>query len=291
MSRRRFLATTAMGTVGLALPGWVPSLLGEPGHSIELGVCTSFEDHAILKQAGFQYIEDSVGHVLMPKADDVAFEKMRKAVEAASLPIRSVTLFIPGEMKIVGPSVDMDALLRYSEAVFRRAKKLSVPRIVLGSGRARQIPDGFSRERAAEQLIEFGKRIAPAAQANDVIVVLENLQKKECNFINRVEEGLKIVEAIGHPGFQMHADIFHMLREDEGPESIIKAGAHLKHCHIATKKNRRAPGVEDDDFRPYLKALKEIKYRGGISIEGGWKDFNKELPVACRELRKQLDGA
>jgi sugar phosphate isomerase/epimerase len=290
MNRRRFITTTTLGAASLAMPGWLASVLGDTGSSCELGVLTSFEKHASLKQAGFQFIEDGVSRVLMPKADDAAFDKIRKAVETLSLPIRSCAGFIPAEMKIVGPDVNTDSLKRFVETAFVRAKTLGIVRIVLGSGKSRQIPEGFPRERAFEQLVGFGKLIAPIAQANGVIVVLEPLNKKESNFINRVEEGLTVVEAVNHPNFQQLADFYHMMCEAEGPASLLKAGRRLRHCHVATV-NRNAPGAEETDFRPYFKALKEIRYQDGISIECRWKDFAEELPTANRVLREQFTAA
>jgi sugar phosphate isomerase/epimerase len=292
MRRRHFLATVTTGAIGLTLTRWLPAAVAEAGSAIELGVATSFARHAALKSAGFQYIEESVGRLLMPEAGDAEFERTRLAVASASLPVYACANFVPGDMKIVGPKVEMEALLRYVEIAFRRAGKAGVKRIVLGSGKSRQIPEGCSRDRAVEQLVDFGRRIAPLAQSHGVIVVLEPLQYSECNFINRVDEGLAIVEGVNHSNFQQHADIFHMLRVDEGPESLVKAGARLKHCHIATKKGRKAPGLEEQDCRPYFKALKQIGYRGGMSIAARWgKDLTAELPIAFSALRKQIESA
>jgi sugar phosphate isomerase/epimerase len=291
ITRRRFLAAAATSAAALALPHWLRSAPSETNSTIELGVNRSFGDAGILKQAGFQYIEENVGRVLMPLASDEEFAKRLLEIKAAALPVKACSGFIPGDIKIVGTNVALEPLAKYVTVAFRRAAQVGVNRIVLGSGKSRQIPEGFSRERATEQLVEFGKLIGPLAQPHGVIVVLEQLNKKECNFINRVDEGLAIVEAVGHPNFQQHADIYHMLREAEGPESIVKAGPRLRHCHIATKNSRKAPGVEDDDFRPYFKALKSIGYHGGISIESGWKDIAAELPKAYRVLREQWDSA
>jgi sugar phosphate isomerase/epimerase len=76
-----------------------------------------------------------------------------------------------------------------------------------------------------------------------------------------------------------------MMRENEGPEALIEARSYLVHCHIAELKDRTAPGMAGDDFRPYLDALKKIGYQGGISIEGSWK--SEDLPKALLVLREQ----
>ena len=84
-------------------------------------------------------------------------------------------------------------------------------------------------------------------------------------------------------------DIFHMLKEDESPDEIVKFGKHIVHCHIAEKENRTPPGVKGDDFRAYLSALKKIGYKGGLSIECfTYTDFDKEARRGVEVLKQQL---
>ena len=79
-----------------------------------------------------------------------------------------------------------------------------------------------------------------------------------------------------------------MLKDNEGPEQIVKYGKYIVHCHIAEKQNRTAPGVVGDDFREYFRALKKVKYRGGLSIEGRWKDFDSEAKKSFEVLTQQM---
>ncbi|MFA5192906.1 MAG: sugar phosphate isomerase/epimerase family protein [Verrucomicrobiia bacterium] len=288
ITRRQFLTITTTTTAGLALPQWL-SAAGQTGCCIEWGVCTSLKKAAVLKAAGFQFVEENVSSVLVPKAGEEDFEKKLAEIKAAPLPIRSCTGFLPGDLKVVGPEVPMDALMKHAEIVFRRAEKAGIGRIVFGSGGSRKVPEGFDCAKAKTQFTDYCRRIAPLAQAHKVIVVIESLNKAECNFINRVDEALAIADAVNHPGVQVHVDIYHMMREDEGPESILKAGAKVQHCHIAEKAKRTAPGVDGDDFRAYFKALKTIGYRGGMSIEGKWKD--DQLSKACSVLNEQFKSA
>lgn len=290
LNRRQFLTTSMAGIGGLALGDrLIADAFAAEGFKIEPGVCTSLKKAAVLKAAGFQFVEENVSSVMAPKAGDEEFEKKLAEVKAAPLPVRACTGFVPGDLKVVWPEVPVDALMKHAETVFRRAAKAGIGRIVFGSGGARRIPDGFDAAKAKEQFTDYCRRIAPIARAHKVILVIESLNKAECNFINRVDEALAIAGAINHPGVQAHADIYHMMREDEGPESILKAGAKVKHCHIAEKAKRTAPGVGDDDFRAYLKALKAIGYRGGLSIEGKWKD--DQPPKACSVLKEQIQSA
>jgi sugar phosphate isomerase/epimerase len=65
-------------------------------------------------------------------------------------------------MKIAGPEETLrwDAALKFADVAFRRADELGIKYIVLGSAGARKAPDGFSKDKAREQFVEFCKRLA-----------------------------------------------------------------------------------------------------------------------------------
>ncbi len=252
------------------------------------GACRGPEQQALLKEIGYDFWEGSVGSVLMPGDPDDAFEKKAAKWLPLVLPGRSCAGFFPASIPLVGPQVDWEAIERHARSTFRRARRLGIDHIVLGSGAARKIPDGFDPARARAQFIEACRRMAPAAAEFGVTVVLEPLNRAETNFFHRVDEGAELVDAVAHPNIQLLADIYHMMREDEGPESIRTAGARLRHCHIAEKANRAPPGTGGEDFRPYFRALKEIGYQGGISIEARWgTDLAADLRRALDVMRRQ----
>ena len=288
VNRRGFLTGTAAGVCGW---WWARrSDAAEPSAdwAVELGVCQSTKNAAMVKEAGFVYLEEGVSGYLMPKEPDEAFARRQAEVKTAALPVRYCNGFIPGDLKLVGPEPRHDDAVKYASTALVRAGKAGVRAIVLGSGGARRVPEGFDKEKALAQFVEFARRIAPVARDNGVTVVLEPLNRGETNFINSVSEGIGVVDAVGHEGFRLLADFYHLLREDEGPESIVKAGARLRHCHVAEKAERTSPGTKGDDFRPYLRALKQIGYRGGLSMECKWKNLANDLPVARRTLAEQI---
>lgn len=79
-----------------------------------------------------------------------------------------------------------------------------------------------------------------------------------------------------------------MMREGESPDEIIAAGALVAFCEVAEKQNRSLPGVMGDDFKPYLRALHKINYKGFIFIEGSIKNAATEMPVAFKYLSAQI---
>lgn len=254
----------------------------------ELGVCTRFENAELLASLGYTFVEESVGNLLAPAKSEEEFMEIYVLAMQSPLPIRACNSFIPGSMKSVGPDAVHPEILEYMETAFRRAQMIGVEYIVFGSGGSRSIPEDFPREEARAQFIELLKAMAPIAERYNVVVVLEPLNKRETNFINSVAEGGVIVEEVGHPNFRLLADIYHMLMDDEGPESIVQYGHLIHHTHIAEKEGRSAPGTHNEDFTAYFKALKSVGFKGMMSVESRWENFEAQVGPAIETMRSQL---
>lgn len=260
--------------------------------SIQLGVFAAYEHAAYLRQLGYTYIEESVGNFLLPEGGETKFEQNQKALQTVQFPIWSYVILLPGELKTVGPNANHEGVLKRTELALKRAKECGSSYIVFGSGGARNIPEGFDRKVAKAQHIDVCRKMAPLAEKYGVTIAIEPLNRGETNFINSLAEGVEIVEAVQSPKVKLLCDIYHMLKEDESPDEILKYGKYIVHCHIAEKQNRTPPGVMGDDFRPYLKALKRIGYNGGLSIECfKYTDFDSEIKKGIEVLRKQLREA
>lgn len=253
-----------------------------------IGICTNFKNADMLVSCGCSYIEESVGQLLVPSQSEDEFNLILEQEKNSVLPVKVCNNFIPGSLKSVGPKAAHSEILKYVETAFRRAQKAGVEYIVFGSGGSRSIPEGFPRDEARKQFVSLCKAMAPIAAKYNVVVVLEPLNTKECNFINSVAEGGEIVKEVNHPNFRLHADIYHMLMENESPEDIIKYGDLIKHTHIAEKEGRAAPGTHNEDFRPYFEALKKINYKGMMSIECIWKNMESQAANSIASIKKQV---
>ena len=123
---------------------------------MKIGVCRGLNDftamyHASL--AGVDYYE--VGFGSLSKFTDDEIKKSIEKLQEYNLPCTVANGFIPGDLKVVGESVDYDALTAYMETGFQRAKEIGVKKIVFGSGKARSFDEGFCPEKAKEQFIYF----------------------------------------------------------------------------------------------------------------------------------------
>ncbi|HAT09753.1 MAG TPA: sugar phosphate isomerase/epimerase [Planctomycetes bacterium] len=255
------------------------------------GVCTAASGPAPHLKA-VDFIEENVQGFLKPRdADAAAWGNRLAAARQAGRPILAANCFLPGDLPCVGPQVDRAAILAWATVAFARAAEAGMTRIVFGSGASRRIPEGFSRALARDQFVDLLREIGPVAATRGVLLVVEPLNRGECNFINSVDEGAAIVRDANVAGVRLLADLYHMARDGEGPESLLRAGDLLQHVHVAEREQRTAPGVQGDDFGPWLRALAAIRYQGAISIESGWSDMPSQLTAAIAALRRQVEAA
>jgi len=254
---------------------------------MRFGICGSADTFEAAPE-GLEYLEESVGGALCPREDETAFEAAMAKCKSAVAPVIAANCFLPGDLKSTGADVDEEALDAYVTTAFARAAQVGISRIVFGSGGSRSVPDGFDGDRAFEQLVGHLKRWGPIAAAHNVVIVVEPLQKAECNIINTVAEGAELARRANHPNVRLLADFYHMLCDGDPPDAIREHGDLLRHVHVAEREQRTAPGMAGDDFRPFLRALKAVGYDETMSLECGFgDDVPSGAAAGLAELRRQ----
>ena len=158
---------------------------------------------------------------------------------------------------------------------------------MFGSGGARRVPDGFSRDDAFKQLVDFGRRAAAEARRHDITIAIEPLRRQETNIINSAAEGLELVNAVDDPGFQLMIDFYHLASEGEDPAIVLRAREHIRHLHMANPRGRVFPLAWDEfDYAPFFANLRAIGYDRRISVEATTKEMPVEAPQAIALLRR-----
>lgn len=251
---------------------------------MRFGVCAQPEAAPALKEAGFKFVELNVQSHLVPEKGDAEFHPVLDRINDCALPCSAANCFIPGHLKVTGPDVSMDKLTRYVENACGRALRAGMETIVFGSGGARAIPEGFSRFEAHKQLVEFGKMAAHIAGKCELTIVVEPLNKKECNVLTAVGECADYVREVNHHSFKLLVDSYHWLKDSDSYDDLVSAGHLIAHAHIATKLNRKAPGLEECDFSDFFKALRSFGYGGNVSVEASWNDMEKDAPLVYETL-------
>jgi D-psicose/D-tagatose/L-ribulose 3-epimerase len=258
------------------------------GQHVQVGLCTALKDIDAARAAGFEYLE--LGTSEIAALSDVDYESALAHVKQVGLPVPVTNLFLPAALKVTGPEVDREEQDRYVRKAFARLAQLGTGIVVFGSGGARRVPDGFPKDDAFRQLIEFGRRIALEARKHNITIAVEPLRRQETNIINTAAEGLELVNAVNDPNFQLMIDFYHLASEHEDPGIVLRAREHLRHLHMANPQGRVFPLAWDEyDYAPFFANLRAIGYNRRISVEASAKDFPLEAPRAISLLRQAFD--
>lgn len=134
-------------------------------------------------------------------------------------------------------------------------------------GRIRGTVGNRKRKYVEDLFVEVVCELCEYAQARGVTLLLEPVNRYECDFINTVDEGGKFLNRIAAANLGVMPDVFHMNIEEKSiTEALTKNIEHIKYVHFADS-NRLAPGEGHVDFGQILETLHKVGYDEYISIE------------------------
>jgi sugar phosphate isomerase/epimerase len=287
-NRREFLRQSAIASAvvlapaGLRATGAVrrPLFTG-------VGITAQLERAAELKACGADFIVESVARFLVPDRPEAEFEVWRERAAQSPLPVLGCNSFLRDpKLRCTGPAADHPRVLAFAETAFRRLKSVGGEYIVFGSNTARQIPEGWPRERAGEQFVALLQSMGPLAAQHGITVAVEAQQVSECNYLNHLDEVVEVVAAANQPAIRVLADLFHMARMGDTPADLARAMPWVSVVELAENKDRTLPGVAGDDFRPYFSALAAGGYSGRLDLEGNGTPA--QLKAAFATIARQV---
>lgn len=259
ISRRSFLT-------GIAASAACSMAWGKGG-KVSVGVCTRDLDGA--KKYGFDYIEPAAADIAA--MSEAEFQQVSGKVLDSPLRCRAFNSLIRRlDLKVVGDDISLTAIGDYLEPCLARCKLLGASIAVWGSAGSRNLPEGFSRERAERQIVEFLRMSGDIARKHDLVIAIEPLRHQESNILTTGAETLAMVRRVKHPQVRMIVDYYHMREENEDPRIVETAAKEIVHFHFANPHGRLWPRDlnEDDHYAAFFRSMKKIGYSGGISVEG-----------------------
>lgn len=278
VTRRTFVA-------GVAAAVLCPAAWGR-ARSLKVGVCT--RDVAGAAKYSFDYIEPAAAEIAAMSEDQ--FGEYSDTVLHSPLRCHAFNSFIRRpDLKVVGPEVPTSVLGDYLEMCLPRCRRLGASVVVWGSAGSRNVPEGFLRERAQDQIAAFLKMAGEIARRSSIIIAIEPLRRQESNILNTGAEALEMVRRVKHPNVRMIIDYFHLREENEDPRIMETAKREIVHLHFANPHGRQWPHVlsEDDHYTAFFRYLKKTGYSGGISIEGQGS-FEKDGTISREFFRQAL---
>lgn len=254
---------------------------------MKLGVCCFSTDRfAIAKAAGYDYVEGSLSDIA--KLDEAGWASYKEALAAVGLKAECFCCAFTG-FQLVGDEVDYDGIATYFDGALARAAEVGAEIVVVGSGKARNVPEGYDREKAIGQLCKVLNLCGDIAKKYGIHVVIEPLGPKETNLVNTVADGKEMVKRCGHSHIGCLVDFYHTYCTGETMDAVSETENPVWHAHIARANDDRGvpvSGEDDETVAAWAKALKASGYDARLTVEAV---FRPDFETAIRATRPLLE--
>jgi sugar phosphate isomerase/epimerase len=223
------------------------------------------EAFALAADLGYDGVEI---HLRQP--GDIDWAAVRKLSTEYGLGVPTLgTGMAAGEDGLTFPDPDPDIRRRAVERVKEHIALAAYlgSAVTIGSLNGRLGPDPQQRPVRRAYALDCLQECCQAAADAGVTLLLEALNRYECDYLNTLEDALDVVAQLGAANLKLLADTFHMnIEEVDIAASLRRAGPSLGHVHLVDS-NRQAPGHGHLDVRSALQALSDVGYPDYVSFE------------------------
>lgn len=236
---------------------------------MRVGVAGGKDDWPVAARLGYDYFEANLSAVAA--LSEAEFSEWKRFPAATGIAAEAFNGFFGGDVRLYEAS---DGRLKnYCARALDRAAALGGKIAVVGSGRARSVPEGMAADEAEARFAAILRIVGDCAAAVGMKAVIEPLNRLECNFINTVEEAAALCRKAGHPAVGVLVDFYHFYVNGEAVGALDSAAGRLWHAHLARPAtDRGAPKAGDvAALAPYADALRRIGYTGRLSLECAWQ--------------------
>ncbi len=216
------------------------------------------------RDAGYDAVE-----LYLPAADAVDARAVRTLMKRYELEVASVVA--------VTDLVQSDVIMGHPDAAVRKKfLERAHGHLGLAGELGAKVPIGYTHGTVRpgstrEELESWFFAALPGyieiAASYDVTLILEPINRYEVDYINRVEEALRVLDLFPAPNLAILADAFHMnIEEASIVDAIRLAGDRIGHFHFVDS-NRWPPGYGHTDLREVYRELVSVGYDGYLGVE------------------------
>jgi D-psicose/D-tagatose/L-ribulose 3-epimerase len=239
---------------------------------------------AALKRAGYDGVE-----IPIFEGDPEHYRALGGVLRDEGLGCTAITVIPDDAHSPISPNpAQRQGARDYLEWALDCAAALGAPMLC---GPVHQPLGQFSGDGPTEQerdwVAEVHRHAAGYAARQDMILVMEYLNRFECYFCNTMQDAVAHAARVNHPAFGLMHDTFHANIEEPDPiGAIAEAGAYLRHIHIS-ENTRGTPGRGHVPWPAVFAAIRARGYDGWLTIEA----FSRALPALAAATRVWRDLA
>ena len=235
-----------------------------------------------IKALGF----DSVEVPIFDTSDLAPYKRLGDRLKSLGLGATGVTVMSPETNPIAPDKAIRDAAVAHLDRVLECGQQFGCEIL---AGPTHSAIGVFTGNGPTEDEFKAGvetlQRVGEKAQARNIKVATEYLNRFEIYFLTTAAQTSRFVKAVNHPYVKMMYDSFHAHIEEKSQAAAIKScAAETIHVHVS-ENDRGVPGTGQVDWGGYFAAFKETGYDGSFTIEA----FGRALPALAAATRVWRD--
>lgn len=232
--------------------------------------------------ARFDFLEANL--TTLAQATEAEFAAIKRLIAGVPMDVPVCNCMFPGAIRIVGEERNAEQIHEYLDKAFARAAELGVTKVILGSDKSRQQEEGRDQQTAYREFIDvLGECVVPVCSKYAITVLIEPL-RKPCNFINTLEDGMRVVRGVDSPRVKLMADTLHVMTSGETPKYIHE----IQHVHVSDW-NRALPEFGySSELTAVLRGIHSGGYAGDFSFETRGANDDESLLRALLLLKQKL---
>lgn len=258
---------------------------------MRFGCCIkNIDDVMHLARLGYDFYEYSGAEIA--KMEEAEFARLLEVTKQAGIACIGFNSYCSGRPAIVGEAFSRKETEDYAGLLCARGERLGIANIGIGAPAARRLPEGYPKEEADRQCLEFLRITAAEAAKHGQRLLFEAVHSGVCDYGNHTREALEIVERAALPNLALVLDFYHMSMMGEELSDARGVEPYLRHVHFSTREEglgRGYPGArEEAEYREIFAWLRSRGYDGTVSIEAG--HFDLAGAAGSLRLLRKLEG-
>lgn len=201
--------------------------------------------------------------------------EVNRIVEDAGLEVMSICGMHPGpdptDLRLLShpETAERRKAVDYVKACVDLAKGTGARSVLVVPSLVGQPQTLVSREVDLANAVDPLREASEYAGSQAILLTIEPINRYEVGLVHSVADAIDLAQRVDHEACRAMGDTFHMqIEEGDGiPNAIRRAGSYwFQHLHVADN-TREAPGMGTMPWRDIVRALYDIDYEGGVSLE------------------------
>ncbi len=233
---------------------------------------------------GFQFVQPSGD--LVTGLSEEGFLQLKASVAERGLPFRVSAVPLPDDVRVTQRGFNLYVWTEHLKGAVHRLAELGCRELAWSNGRARVLPVEGELAALQEQLLQFLYMLCEVAAGSGLSVLVEPLGPRRTNLLNSLREVAALLPRVGKDNLSSLISLRELTQIGLLPADL--AGYQSLIAHVQLENPRSAEGSRlcprpDDgvDYRPFLQALKNMGYSGGICLP---EDADAAGLAYCRRL-------